>query len=427
MGQTNESPQFDYQTNPLVASEAAPGGVSPELDVVSDRLWNKLEQTDAIENEPEVANLRYQILCVKTAYNHESELILASSEKIAGLAKRRSGVLKRRRQAKKEAIDANGLIPELAENLHETNRRLFMRWAYFTEQPELDSLSQQLQRAYNRLCQARSQVIDSDEAVRISYLYLAEAFRQTASSISEPAKQYFLADFQNRLIQQLVNLQGFVIHNCPETDAISGVVEHLEAELAGLSQIVGNQKLESKIYRPSGLFLQALRVVDKKLARGLAETFDTQITYDWVQAEFNLEIAAIQADSEVSTLELEAQRLRQQLRELKRRIGECHEQVANQDYLLRCLDKDSLQLAEALTVGQPAIVELQATLNDLGCRLQAERPAAARRLGLPEPSQLQIGENEFQQAWSAIPQAEQQALKRGYPKKICDLLQASAA
>ena len=427
MGQTNESPRFDYQTNPLVASEVAPAGVSPELDVVSDRLWNKLEQTDTIENDPEVANLRYQILCAKTAYNSETELILASSAKIAGLAQQRSGVLKRRRAAKKEAIDANGLIPGLAENLHETNRRLFMRWAYFAEQPGLDSLSQQLQRAKYRLCQARSQVIDSDEAVRISYLYLAEAFRQTASIISEPAKQYFLADFQNRLIQPLVDLKGFVIHNCPETDVISGVVDHLEAELAGLPQIVGNQKLESQIYRPSGLFLQALRVVDKKLARGLAETFDTQITYDWAQAEFDLEIEAIQADSELSSLELEAQTLRQQLRELKRRIGECHEQVANQDYLLRCLDRDSLQLAEALIVGQPAIVELQATLNDLGCRLQAERLATARRLELPEPDQLQIGENEFQQAWSAIPPAEQQALKRSYPTKICNLLQASAA
>ena len=427
MGQIDESPQFDYQTNPLVASEAAPVAVSPELNVVSDQLWDKLEQTDAIENEPGVANLRYQILCVKTVYNHEAESILAGSEKIAGLAKRRSRVLKRRREAKKEAIDSNGLIPELAENLQEINKRLSMRRVYFAEQPELSHLSQQLQRAKNRVSQARSQVIDSDEAVRIAYLYLAEAFGQAASAVSEPAKQYLLADFQNRLVQQLVNFKGFVVYNCQETDPISGAIDHLEEELAGLPQIVGNRKIESKIYRPTGLFLQALRVVDKKMARGLAETFDTQITCDWAQAEFDQRIKVIQADPELSTLELEAQRLRQQLGELKRRIGECHEQVANQDYLLRCLDKDSLQLTEALTLGQPAIVELQATLNDLGCRLRAERPAAARRLGLPEPSQLQIGENEFQQAWSAIPQAEQQALKRSYPKKTRNLLQISAA
>ena len=426
MGQTNEPPQFDYQTNPLVGSEAAPGGVSPELDVVSDRLWNKLEQTDAIENEPEVASLRYQILCVKTAYNRETESILASSETIANLAKRRSGVLKRRRQVKKEAIDSNGLMPELAENLQEINRRLSMRRVYFAEQPELNHLSQQLQRAQDRVRQARNQVIESDEAVRISYLYLAEAFGQAASAVSEPAKQYLLADFQNRLVQQLVNFKGFVIYDCQETGSISDAVEHLEEELAALPQIVGNQKIESKIYRPSGLFLQALKVIDKKLARGLAETFDTQITRDWAQVEFDQKIEVIRADSELSSLELEAQRLRQQLAELKRQIGECHEQVANQDYLLRCLDKDSLQMAEALIVGQPAIVELQASLNDLGCRLQAERPAAARRLELPEPSQLQIGENEFQQAWLAIPQAEQQALKRSYPSKICNLLQVAA-
>ena len=229
------------------------------------------------------------------------------------------------------------------------------------------------------------------------------------------------------MIQQLVDFKGFVIRGCQKNDSISGAVDHLETELADLPQIVGNQKLESKIYRPTGLFLQALRVVDKKLARGLAETFDTQITCDWAQAEFGLEIEVIRADPELSTLELKADTLRQQLAKLKRQIGEVHGQVANQDYLLRCLDKDLLQLAEALTVGHPAIVELQTTLNDLGCRLQAERPAAARRLELPEPSQLQIGENEFQQAWSAIPQVEQQALKRSYPKKICKLLQAAAA
>ena len=427
MGQTDEPSQFDSQMNPLVASEVAPLGVSPELDVVSDQLWSKLEQTDAIENEPEVASLRYQILCVQTAYNHEIESILASSEKIAGLAKRHTAVLKRRRQAEKEAIDSNGLIAGWAEDLYAINGRLSIRQAYFAEQPELDRLSQQLQRAKHRLYQARGQVIDSDEAVRISYLYLAEAFRQAASAVSEPAKQYSLADFQGRLIQQLINFKGFAIYGCQETDAILGAVDHLAAELACLSQIVGNRKLESKIYRPTGLFSQALRVIDKKLARGLAETFDAQITCDWAQAEFALEIEAIRADPELSTLELEAQTLRQQLAKLKRQIRECHEQIANQDYLLRCLDKDSLQLAEALTAGQPAIVELQATINDLGCRLQVERPAAARRLELPEPSQLQIGENEFQQAWLAMPPVEQQALKRGYPRKICDLLQASAA
>ena len=426
MGQTNEPPQFDYQTDPFVASEATPAGVSPELDVVSDQFWNKLEQTDAIENEPEVASLRYQILCVKTTYNRETESILASSEKIANLAKRRGKVLKRRREAKKEAIDSNGLIPKLAENLQEINRRLSVRQVYFAEQPELNHLSQQLQRAQDRVRQARSRVIDSDEAVRIAYLYLAEAFGQAASAVSEPAKQYLLADFQNRLVQQLVNFKGFVICDRQETDYISNAVENLEEELAALAQIVGNQKIESKIYRPTGLFLQALRVIDKKMARGLAETFEAQITCDWAQAESNLAIEAIRADPELSSLALEAQRLRQELAELKRRIGECHEQVANQDYLLRCLEKDSLQTAEALTLGRPAIVELQASLNDLACRLQAERPAAARRLELPEPSQLQIGENEFQQAWSAIPQAERQALKRSYPSKICNLLQAAA-
>ena len=143
-----------------------------------------------------------------------------------------------------------------------------MRQVYFAEQPELNHLSQQLQRAQDRVRQARSRVIDSDEALRIAYLYLAEAFGQAASAVSEPAKQYLLADFQNRLVQQLVNFKGFVICDRQETDYISDAVENLEEELAALAQIVGNQKIESKIYRPTGLFLQALRVIDKKMARG---------------------------------------------------------------------------------------------------------------------------------------------------------------
>ena len=306
-----ESFQFNQQPESLSVSEAMMSArMSPETDSASERLWQKLEQTALINGELEVISLRYQLKQTQELYNQTVEMVLADSPQAVKLRDEHGWLLLKRTEVEKTVFDSHPSLLKLFGELHEFNKQLFVRQASFVEQSEFDCLTKEYDQSRFRLCQARSRIIHSEITLRVPLLYLGKTLQQSESQVAGTADYQLFLACREQLFYYLSLMQDMAVYQSHDINTVLIVASQLNQTLAQLASVITNQEVGRNICHLTGQALQALRLIDRSLARGLVETIDTQLSYDWSKSKREEYLATFRADPEIANLERVTQTIR---------------------------------------------------------------------------------------------------------------------